>query len=218
MKGNFTRNFVPIMRFVAGLILLGFLHRIMPLPDRNTIILPIIIILPVLAGLIFFQPAYLLHLRRRMRECYATMLPNTTLLGILLLLFAPISTVQSSQCSQYRGDNSTYAQGKAAKDTSDGSIYSYNETAISPPATVATTWADLTVYIMTQAPQNTPTYGSRALGYLGLTMYETVVGSTSDYISVATQLCDTLYLPKPPQGYSPELALNAGQAYMLKAL
>lgn len=91
-------------------------------------------------------------------------------------------------------------------------------TVVGLPATVATTWADLTVYVMTAAPQNTPTYGSRALGYLGLTMYETVVGSTSDYISVATQLCDTLHLPKPPRGYCPELALNAGQAYMLKAL
>lgn len=83
---------------------------------------------------------------------------------------------------------------------------------------VATAWADLTVYTVTKAPKNTPTYGSRALGYLGLTMYETVVGSQNRYRSVIPQLCDTLRLPNPPKYYCPELALNAGQAYMLKAL
>jgi hypothetical protein len=97
-------------------------------------------------------------------------------------------------------------------------IYSpHHTTAAKPSAAVATAWADLTVFVMTKAPQNSPTYGSRALGYLGLTMYETVVGSTSRYKSVAAQLCDTLHLPQPPKNYCPELALNAGQAYMLKA-
>ena len=88
------------------------------------------------------------------------------------------------------------------------------------PAYPATAWATLTVKLMTRAPRNTPTYGSRALGYIGLTMYETVVGRNGPYRSVARQLCDTLRLPKcPPQRtYNPALALNAGQAYMLKAL
>lgn len=213
MKGNFTRNFIPFLRFAAGFLLLEVLKTTMPVPDGNAIILPIIFVMFLPAGLIFLQPAFRRHLERRMRARYTTLLPSTVLMGGFLLLYAPISTVHSTQWSH----DSTYTQGKAAKDTPDGSIYSSRETAVSSPATVATTWADLTVYIMTKAPQNTPTYGSRALGYLGLTMYETVVGSTSDYISVATQLCDTLYLPKPPLGYSPELALNAGQAYMLKA-
>ena len=88
-----------------------------------------------------------------------------------------------------------------------------------PTATVAVAvkWADLTVRVMTKAPLNTPTYGSRALGYLGLTMYETVVWSSRKYRSVAPGLCDTLRLPQPAanQIYCWELALNAGQAYLL---
>lgn len=85
---------------------------------------------------------------------------------------------------------------------------------------IATTWADMTVRIMTRAPKNTPTYGSRAIGYLGLTMYETVVYASRRHKSVIRLLSDTLSLPKPVPGqvYCWELALNAGQAYLLKAL
>ncbi|QMW03767.1 hypothetical protein [Spirosoma foliorum] len=90
----------------------------------------------------------------------------------------------------------------------------------SPAEPIATTWADMTVRIMTKAPKNTPTYGSRAIGYLGLTMYETVVYSSPKYRSVIQKIADTLSLPKPDltKTYCWELALNAGQAYMLKAL
>ena len=89
-----------------------------------------------------------------------------------------------------------------------------------PDAYVATAWADMTVQTMTRAMKNTPTYGSRALGYLGLTMYETVVPGSTQYRSIAQSLCDTLRLPALDNSlaYSPELALNAGQAYMLNAL
>ncbi|TAE20736.1 MAG: phosphatase PAP2 family protein [Cytophagales bacterium] len=89
-----------------------------------------------------------------------------------------------------------------------------------PDPAIAVAWADVTVKTMTRAPQNTPTYGSRALGYLGLTMYETVVCSSKKYRSVARQLCDTLVLPQPDhtRTYCYELALNAGQAYMMHAL
>ncbi|GAB4028948.1 vanadium-dependent haloperoxidase [Spirosoma gilvum] len=85
---------------------------------------------------------------------------------------------------------------------------------------VATTWADMTVQIMTKAPKNTPTYGSRAIGYLGLTMYETVVYSSTKHRSIIRSLSDTLALPTPnlKKVYCWELALSAGQAYMLKAL
>ncbi|GAB3940571.1 hypothetical protein GCM10028805_02570 [Spirosoma harenae] len=78
----------------------------------------------------------------------------------------------------------------------------------------------MTVRIMTRAPKNTPTYGSRAIGYIGLTMYETVVQSSPKNRSIVRQLVDTLTLPKvnTKQSYCWELALNAGQAYILKAL
>jgi hypothetical protein len=89
-----------------------------------------------------------------------------------------------------------------------------------PATSIATDWADMTVRVMTKAPKNTPTYGSRAIGYLGLTMYETVVYSSPKHRSVMRKLADTLSLPKPDlqKAYCWELALNAGQAYMLKAL
>lgn len=89
-----------------------------------------------------------------------------------------------------------------------------------PEATVATTWGDMTVRIMTMAPKNTPTYGSRATGYLGLTMYETVVYASTHHRSIIHKLSDTLKLPKPDKKltYCWELALNAGQAYMIRAL
>lgn len=98
--------------------------------------------------------------------------------------------------------------------------YGYSGLAQSPIEPIATTWADMTVRIMTKAPKNTPTYGSRAIGYLGLTMYETVVYSSPKYRSVIQKIADTLSLPKPDlkKTYCWELALNAGQAYMLKAL
>ncbi|MFN8347274.1 MAG: vanadium-dependent haloperoxidase [Spirosomataceae bacterium] len=82
---------------------------------------------------------------------------------------------------------------------------------------VAVAWAEVTVQLMTKAIQNTPTYGSRALGYIGLTMYETVVFSSPKHRPVAGTICDTLSLPKPKKEYSRELALNAGQAYIIKA-
>lgn len=96
----------------------------------------------------------------------------------------------------------------------------YAQQPVQPGAFVATAWADLTVQTMTRAMKNTPTYGSRALGYLGLTMYETVVPGTKQQRSIARSLCDTLTLPTLDRTlpYSPELALNAGQAYMLNAL
>ena len=84
-------------------------------------------------------------------------------------------------------------------------------------ASVAIAWADVTVQLMAKSIQNTPTYGSRALGYIGLTMYETVVTASSKHRSVIKGLCDTLTLPQPQKEYCWELALNAGQAYMLKA-
>ena len=88
---------------------------------------------------------------------------------------------------------------------------------ITPDASVANAWADLTIKLMTKTRFNTPTYGSRALGYIGLTMYETVVPYSPKNRSVAATLCDTLLMPKAPPKklFCPEIALNAGQAYML---
>ncbi len=82
-------------------------------------------------------------------------------------------------------------------------------------------WAQLTLKTVTKLPKNTPTYCSRALGYLGLTMYECVVNGSEVHQSMANQLAgEPLVLPKPEIGkkYVWALALNAGQAFMLKHL
>jgi PAP2 superfamily len=85
---------------------------------------------------------------------------------------------------------------------------------------VATKWADMALFITKNTFANTPTYSSRALGYLGLTMYETVVNKGKNYQSLAGQLngLTTLPLPVNNKQYNWELSLNAGQAFMLKKI
>jgi len=92
-----------------------------------------------------------------------------------------------------------------------------------PPVTAveaATDWADMTLYITKNTFANTPTYASRALGYIGLTMYESVVWSDSHYRSIASQLNGFNQLPKPflNMKYNWLLTLNAGQASILKKI
>lgn len=79
-------------------------------------------------------------------------------------------------------------------------------------------WVTMTLKIAEKTPGNSPTYASRSFGYLGLTMYETVVNGYPEYQSLAGQLNDLKTLPKPTAGlkYNYVLSLNAGQAYMLK--
>ncbi|AQG82456.1 phosphoesterase [Spirosoma montaniterrae] len=85
---------------------------------------------------------------------------------------------------------------------------------------VATAWADMTLYITKNTPANSPTYASRCLGYIGLTMYESVVAESADYQSLAGQVNGLATLPQPEAGkpYHWPAALNAGQAYILKSL
>lgn len=88
------------------------------------------------------------------------------------------------------------------------------------PVEIATAWADMTLYITQHTPANSPTYASRALGYIGLTMYETVVNGYPEYKSMAGQLNGLmdLPLPDPQQTYNWILCLNAGQSEILKSL
>jgi hypothetical protein len=81
-------------------------------------------------------------------------------------------------------------------------------------------WADLTLRVVKETPNNTPTFTSRALGYLGLTMYETVVNGSDRHVSIASKLNALGALPEPDAGqqYNWVIALNAGQAYLLHAL
>ncbi|WP_375446253.1 vanadium-dependent haloperoxidase [uncultured Fibrella sp.] len=91
---------------------------------------------------------------------------------------------------------------------------------LDPSTSVALRWGQMTLSIMYQLPLNTPTYGSRSLGYAGLTMYECVVNGTTTHRSLAAQLSGLTALPLPESGqmYNYPLALNAGQAAILKNL
>src|SRR5688572_32658619 len=55
-------------------------------------------------------------------------------------------------------------------------------------ADVAVKWADMTLYTARFSAFNTPTYCSRALGYMGLTMYQSIVYGDSTYRSMSGQL------------------------------
>ena len=83
---------------------------------------------------------------------------------------------------------------------------------------VATAWADMTNYITRTTPANSPTFASRCFGYIGLTMYESVVNGYPAYRSVASQLNGLGNLPLPEKGvvYNWPMALNAGQAEIIR--
>ncbi|MEZ4826231.1 MAG: vanadium-dependent haloperoxidase [Bacteroidia bacterium] len=83
---------------------------------------------------------------------------------------------------------------------------------------VAISWAELDLYIAKNTPANSPTFASRGFAYLGLTMYESIVHGYSDYQSMTGQLngLDSLPLPETGAAYDWILALNAGQAAILK--
>ena len=85
---------------------------------------------------------------------------------------------------------------------------------------LATQWADMALYITRYTPANSPTYASRCLGYIGLTMYESVVPGYPEYNSLAGQLNGLDALPAVPPNTTCNwrLAFNAGQAAILKSL
>jgi hypothetical protein len=87
------------------------------------------------------------------------------------------------------------------------------------PGNVAIAWADMTLYTLRFSGFNTPTYASRSLGYIGLTMYETIVAGSEQNKSLNGQL-NGLTLPEPEAGakYHWVLALNAGQHFIIKKL
>ncbi|MDC3132803.1 phosphatase PAP2 family protein [Flavobacteriaceae bacterium] len=91
-------------------------------------------------------------------------------------------------------------------------------TTLIQPHQLAWEWADMTLFITKNTPANSPTFASRALGYIGLTMYETVVHKDSTYQSLSGQLnaLENLPLPEKNKEYYWPLALNSGQAAILK--
>ncbi len=85
---------------------------------------------------------------------------------------------------------------------------------------VALAWADLTLYITQYTPANSPTYASRAVGYIGLTMYESIVNGFESHNSMAGQLNGLDKLPQVESNveYSWELSMNAAMASILNSV
>jgi len=85
---------------------------------------------------------------------------------------------------------------------------------------VAVAWAEMSLYILQFTPANSPTYASRTVGYIGLTMYESIVQGYPAYQSLAGQLNGLNRLPEPDPAldYKWVLAFNAGQAAILKSI
>ncbi|MCX8481541.1 MAG: vanadium-dependent haloperoxidase, partial [Sediminibacterium sp.] len=81
-------------------------------------------------------------------------------------------------------------------------------------------WVNMTLYIVKNTPNNTPTYSSRGFAYIGLTMYETVVYGNPNYNTMNGILNGLNNLPKPDltQQYNWEIALNAGQSYIISKI
>ncbi|MDN5202199.1 vanadium-dependent haloperoxidase [Fulvivirgaceae bacterium BMA10] len=92
------------------------------------------------------------------------------------------------------------------------------ETISIPDQDVTTAWAEMTMFISQYTPANSPTYASRGIGYIGLTMYESIVHGYPGYQSMVGQLNGLSNLPQPEPGvtYDWIVSLNAGQAYILK--
>jgi hypothetical protein len=65
------------------------------------------------------------------------------------------------------------------------------------PAEVATAWFDLTLDLIRTTPGYTPPVASRALGYMGVTLYETVRPGMPGYATLAGQLNQLDTLPQP---------------------
>lgn len=83
---------------------------------------------------------------------------------------------------------------------------------------LATKWAEMTLFITKNTPGNSPTYASRSLGYIGLTMYESIVPGYAPYQSLTGQLdgLDSLPIPEKDKNYNWQVSLNAAEAHILK--
>lgn len=93
-------------------------------------------------------------------------------------------------------------------------------TAASFDNTVALNWSDMTLKLVRNSPGFSPPVAARAIGYAGLTMYESVVAGIPNRQSLAGQLRDLKSLPQADskQTYNWALAANAAQAVVLKGL
>lgn len=92
------------------------------------------------------------------------------------------------------------------------------ELSISPET--ALRWSEMTLDVIKDSPDNSPTYASRSLGYIGLTMYESTVKGSIIFKSIATDLNGMAATLNPDEGQEMdwEIALNAGQKEIINSL
>lgn len=83
---------------------------------------------------------------------------------------------------------------------------------------LALEWAKMSLYITRFTPANSPTFASRGFGYIGLTMYESIVHGYDSHLSLDGKLNGLEQLPQPDTAltYNWPLSLNASQAFILK--
>ena len=88
------------------------------------------------------------------------------------------------------------------------------------PAQLATEWFDLQLKLTQETPGFTPPVASRALGYSGVTLYESVVAGMPQNNSLVGQLNGLDSLPQPEEGevYHWPTAANSALAAMLRYL
>lgn len=80
------------------------------------------------------------------------------------------------------------------------------------PSTLVTDWIDLQLVYAKESPGFTPPIVSRAFGYCGLAVYESVVHGTTNGQSLVGQLTDLSYLPTPDASLEYHWALSANAA------
>jgi hypothetical protein len=85
---------------------------------------------------------------------------------------------------------------------------------------IALKWSGITLNTIKFARFKSPTYSSRSLAYVGITMYESVVNADPAHKSLLGQLNGLNYLPiaDPNSTYEWQLVLNSGVRTILKLL
>lgn len=97
-------------------------------------------------------------------------------------------------------------------------IYPLPEKELDLKSDLAIKWAETTIKFIKTQNDRSPTYISRSLGYMGLTMYESVVQGSKYYQSVSPFINNSPNLVISNANIDWETSLNAGQAYMLKKM
>ena len=85
---------------------------------------------------------------------------------------------------------------------------------------VANEWFSLAIQLVQQTPGFSPPVASRALGYLGLTLYESIVPGMPGYTSLAGQLNELSSLPwaQPDEPLHWPTVANASMATMTRMM